>query len=161
MNETELVVKENMVVKLTYILTADGEHLGRCNPDPIEYIHGHDQVIPGFENKVAGMKVGGMSIFLVKPQDAYGYREEDATIVIPKTEYPADLPQVLGMELQMINEDGEELPAWLTDISDDEITIDFNHPLAGKILEFEVEILGLRPATQDEIENGAIQNSDL
>ena len=153
MSDSELLVSRDMVVKLVYQLTVDGETLGNCNPDPIVYIHGHEQIIPGFEKAVSGLKTGDVKTFVVSPEDGYGYREEDAVIVMPREEYPSDLPLELGMELQMVNDDGEELPAWLTDISQENITVDFNHPLANRTLNFEVQILAVRPATQEELIN--------
>lgn len=160
MSDTELKIQNDMVVKLVYQLTVDGETLGNCNPDPIVYLHGYEQIIPGFEKAVAGMKMGENKQFTVSPDDGYGYREEDAVIVMPKEEYPDDLPLELGMELEMINEDGEEIPAWLTDISQENITVDFNHPLADKTLHFDVQILDIRPATAEEIEHQTVQETD-
>lgn len=156
MSENKLTVQDNMVVKLQYVLSVDGNRIGNCEPDPIIYLHGHDQIIPGFEKGVAGLTIGDTSTFLVQPEAGYGFREEDAKIDMPKSEYPEGLPMVLGAELQMVNDEGEEIPGWLTEIQDEQITIDFNHPLADKTLQFEVEILSIRKATQNEIAEHAV-----
>ncbi len=156
MSESKLKIQDNMVVKLQYVLSVDGNRIGNCEPDPIIYLHGHDQIIPGFEKGVSGLSIGDTATFQVQPDEGYGFREEDAKIDMPKTEYPEGLPMVLGAELQMVNDEGEEIPGWLTEIQDDQITIDFNHPLADKTLQFEVEILSIRKATQNEIAEHAV-----
>jgi FKBP-type peptidyl-prolyl cis-trans isomerase SlyD len=151
--ENKLKIQDHMVVKLKYVLSADGNRLGNCEPDPVVYLHGHNQIIPGFEKRVSGLSVGESITFEVEPDEGYGYREEEAKIDMPKADYPQGLPMVLGAELQMVNDDGDEIPGWLTEISDNQLTIDFNHPLANKTLHFEVEILDIREGTPEEIQN--------
>ncbi|MBI9050501.1 MAG: peptidylprolyl isomerase [Anaerolineaceae bacterium] len=151
MNDTKISIGKNKIVKLQYALFVDNNRLGNCDPDPVTYLHGYNQIIPGFEKNVEGLLEGATKTFEVSPEEAYGFREEDATISMPLSEFPSEIPLEIGAELQMVNEDGDELPGWLTEISDDQITIDFNHPLADKSLRFDVEILSIREATQKEI----------
>jgi FKBP-type peptidyl-prolyl cis-trans isomerase SlyD len=153
MSENTPIIKKDMIVELQYVLYADGKRLGNCDPDPVIYLHGNHQIIPGFEKGTEGLKVGDTKTFEVSPADGYGYREEKATIVMPKSDFPKELPLKPGAELQMVNEDGEEMPGWLTQITDDTITVDFNHPLAEKTLRFDVEILSIRKATEEELNN--------
>ena len=156
MNKSEIKIGNNKVVNLQYILSVDGNQVGNCNPDPITYLHGHNQIIPGVEKNLNGLSVGDTKSFDVSPDEGYGYREEEAKISMPRSEFPTELPLELGAELQMINEDEEEIPGWITEITDETVTIDFNHPLAEKGLHFDVEILAIREATSEEIDSEEI-----
>ena len=156
---SELKIGKDKVVKLIYVLSVDGNKVGNCNPDPITYLHGHNQIIPGVEKNIAGLKIGDTKSFDVSPEDGYGFREEEAKISMPKSEFPEEIPLKLGAELQMVNEDEEELPGWITEITDDKITIDFNHPLAEKALHFDIEVIDVREATADELDSEEIQGN--
>lgn len=153
---SEIKIGKDKVVKLIYVLSVDGNNVGNCNPDPITYLHGHNQIIPGVEKNIAGLKIGDTKSFDVSPEDGYGFREEEAKISMPKSEFPEEIPLVLGAELQMVNEDEEELPGWITEITDEKITIDFNHPLAEKALHFDIEVIDIRDATAEELESEEI-----
>ena len=153
---SEMKIDNDKVVKLIYQLSVDGNKVGNCNPDPIIYLHGHNQIIPGVEKNIAGLSVGDTKSFDVGPDEGYGFREEEAKISMPKTEFPTEIPLHLGAELQMVNEDEEELPGWITEITEDKVTIDFNHPLAEKALHFDIEVINIRDATAEELDSEEI-----
>jgi FKBP-type peptidyl-prolyl cis-trans isomerase SlyD len=160
-------ITDNVVVSLTYRLTLDDGELVEENDssDPLVYLHGHDNIIPGLEQAVAGMAVGEKKQVVVEPADAYGeYDEEDYEEVMLE-ELPDDFKPEVGMLLAVSDsEEGEgededsEMMGIITEISEDSLVLDFNHPLAGKRLHFEVTIIDLREADPEELEHGHVHD---
>jgi peptidylprolyl isomerase len=109
--------------------------------EPIEFILGQDTVIPGFEQAVIGMEVGESKDVSIPPEDGFGDYSEDLIVNIEKTILPPDINPELGMQLEVSSE--EETPRVFTiaDIAEDLITLDGNHPLAGKEIAFKIELL--------------------
>lgn len=112
--------------------------------DPLEFTIGECQVIPGFESAVADLSVGDSTIITLDAEDAYGAYHEDAVEVVPVTAFTDD-PYV-GAVVQLLGPQGEHLSATITTIEGDDVTLDFNHPLAGKDLTFEIELVEVVPA---------------
>lgn len=108
---------------------------------PFEFKLGENQVIPGFENAVLGMKNGDKKIVIIPPQDAYGDHNENLVLVMPRDSFPEELSPEIGMCLQLVDENEHGLPVVVTEIAGDQITLDANHPLAGMPLTFEIELL--------------------
>ncbi|NIO11402.1 MAG: peptidylprolyl isomerase [Deltaproteobacteria bacterium] len=137
-------VKEGSVVKVHYMLTVEGEVVdSSAGGDPMEVKVGSGQVIPGFEKAIIGMKVGEKKTFKVPPEEAYGNPDPEVIQVVSKADLPPDLEPEVGMVLFAQSPDGERFPARIAEIREDEVVMDFNHPLAGKTLEFEVEIVSI------------------
>ena len=113
--------------------------------EPIEFILGQDTVIPGFEQAVIGMEVGESKDVSIPPEDGFGDYSEDLVVNIEKTILPPDINPELGMQLEVSSEEEEEeeTPRVFTiaDIAEDLITLDGNHPLAGKEIAFKIELL--------------------
>jgi len=109
--------------------------------EPIEFILGQDTVIPGFEQAVIGMEVGESKDVSIPPEEGFGEYSEDLVVNIEKTILPPDINPELGMQLEVSSE--EETPRVFTiaDIAEDSITLDGNHPLAGKEIAFKIELL--------------------
>ena len=109
--------------------------------EPIEFILGQDRVIPGFEQAVIGMEVGGSKDISIPPAEGFGEYSEDLLVNIEKTILPPDINPELGMQLEVSSE--EETPRVFTiaDIAKDSITLDGNHPLAGKEIAFKITLL--------------------
>ena len=148
-------VAKNVVVSLEYTLTVDGEVVDYSNKEePLEYIQGHDQIIPGLENALNGMAVGESKQVTVVASEAYGEVDQEAIIEVNRSDFPAEVPMEIGTEVQVRNMDGHVLDARIASIGGDKIKLDFNHPLAGKNLQFDVTVVGLRDATEEEIEHG-------
>lgn len=142
---------------MDYELKVDGEVIDYSEPDdPIEFLQGFGNIIPGLEKAINGMKIGDSKEVLVKAIDAYGEYDPEGFIDVPKSEFPEDVPMEVGIELCVNNDDGEELTAMIEEVSLDSVTLNFNHPLAGKDLEFKVKITGIREATAEELEHGHI-----
>ncbi len=111
--------------------------------DPLEFVIGSETVIVGFEEAVLGMAVGESKKVTLPPEKAYGERNEEMVIKAPKEQVPPDLEIELGSMLQMGAPSGETIQVTVVDISDKEITLDANPPLAGKQLNFEIELVSI------------------
>jgi peptidylprolyl isomerase len=109
--------------------------------DPLEFTVGSGQVIPGFENAVEGMAVGESKSVDISPEQGYGHRNEQMVQEVPKTALPDDLEPKEGMMLQAQGQDGKVVNLTVTSVAADSITVDGNHPLAGKTLNFAIELV--------------------
>lgn len=157
--DSPLEIKNNMVVRLNYALSlASGDEIDRSEPGaPLEYLHGHSNIIPGLESALTGHKAGDQKEVVVKPEDAYGGFDEDGFFAIDRNLFPDDFEVELGMLLHLKDdESNEETEAFVHEVNDDEIILDKNHPLAGETLYFKVEVVDIRPATAVEIERGHV-----
>ena len=113
--------------------------------EPIEFTLGQDTVIPGFEQAVIGMEAGESKDVSIPPEDGFGEYNEDLVVNIEKSILPPDINPQLGMQLEVSSEEEEETPRVFTiaDIAEDSITLDGNHPLAGKEIAFKITLLGI------------------
>lgn len=112
--------------------------------EPLEASLGENMLIPGFENAVLGMEIGEKKTVTVSPEDAYGERIEELVLVLPREDAPSHMAPEPGMMVQLAMEHGEEFEAVITEVSDTEITVDANHPLAGEALTFELELVAIK-----------------
>jgi peptidylprolyl isomerase len=108
---------------------------------PVEFTLGQNQVLPGLEEAVEGMATGESKTVKILSEQAYGQRREDLTQEIPKENLPADLAPEVGQRLRIDRPDGEPMIVSVAAVSDDAITIDGNHPLAGQDLTFDLEMI--------------------
>ena len=109
--------------------------------DPLEFSLGGGQVIPGFDSAVDGMAVGENKSVTVQPDQAYGERHEQLVQQVPKSALPEDMEPAIGMQLQSQSPDGQVMNLVITEVADETITVDANHPLAGQALTFAVELV--------------------
>jgi len=152
MSET---VQDNMVVKLDYILSVDEEILESTEDgEPIEFIQGIGQIIPGLESALYGMKVGEKKTVVIEPDNAYGDYDPESLEIAKKEEFSEEIPLDVGTFLDLSDDEGEVLSAQVIEEDEDTVTLDFNHPLAGKILSFEITLSALRPASEEELDHG-------
>ncbi|MEN6371385.1 MAG: peptidylprolyl isomerase [Armatimonadota bacterium] len=112
-----------------------------ANRDPIEFTIGEGRVIPGFENGIVGMNTGESKTISIPADQAYGPHREDMVVAVDKKHLPPDLEAEVGDQLQMRQSDGQPVVVTVADINDESITLDANHPLAGKDLTFDVELV--------------------
>lgn len=153
------VVKDDLVVSMSYELTVDGELIDsseNIEGEVIAFIQGSGNIIPGLEQALYGMKVGESKQVKVEPEAAYGAVDQDAFIWVPREEFPDSIPLEVGTVFEMREESGETHLARITELQEEQVHVDLNHPLAGKTLEFKIDIVDLRPATDEELEHGHV-----
>ncbi|MDR2342586.1 MAG: peptidylprolyl isomerase [Campylobacteraceae bacterium] len=155
-----MATAENQVVSMFYELKDANGNLLDSNMDstPLSFIMGKNQIITGLEREIANMNQGDTSHIAVKAADAYGEYNKNAIQIVPIEQF-AGLELTNGMTLYGQGEDGNTVQVIVKEFNDKEVTIDFNHPLAGKDLYFDVEIAEVRDATEDELLNGYIEGS--
>jgi peptidylprolyl isomerase len=111
--------------------------------EPLEFKVGEGRVIPGFEKGVIDMKVGDKKTINIPCLEAYGELNDEMKITLPRTEVPADMKPEIGMEMHLTDENGQVIPVLVIDLTEDTITLDANHPLAGEDLTFELELMNI------------------
>ncbi len=154
-------VADDIVVSLDYTLTVDGQVMDSTEGDePLQFLQGHQNIIPGLERELTGMKVGESKQVVVTPTEAYGEVDPENVIDVPRGEFPAEIPLETGTELEVKNADGEVLSATIAAVNNDTVKLDFNHPLAGKELTFDVTVTDLRAPTEEELAHGHVHYED-
>ena len=111
------------------------------NREPLEFTIGEEQVIPGFEQAVVGMETGENKTATVPAEKAYGPYRNEMLVEVAKNQFPEDLEPEVDQQLQMKRKDGHSIIVRVADVSDDTVTLDANHPLAGKELIFDIELV--------------------
>ncbi|TVQ13716.1 MAG: peptidylprolyl isomerase [Balneolaceae bacterium] len=111
------------------------------NREPLEFKLGSGQLIPGFEKAVTGMTVGDSTTVTIPAKEAYGEINEELILNVEKDRLPADIQPEVGMQLQVQQPNGEPVPVVISDVTDDLVILDANHPLAGKELIFDIEVV--------------------
>lgn len=148
-------IEDDVVVSLDYTLFIDGKEVDSSKETgPIHFIQGLGNVIPGLENELYDMAVGEEKRLDIKAEEAYGEVDEEAIIELPRSEFPADIALKPGAEIEIESQEGERYVAIILEVTDEKVILDFNHPLAGKDLVFEIKVIGLRNATEEELEHG-------
>jgi len=156
-------ITKNVVVSLNYKLWLDenDEMIEESDAgDPLMYLHGHDNIIPGLESALDGRAQGETLTVIVEPEEGYGEYEEDDVDEIPLADLPDELEPELGMLLEVVDDDDNVFVAEIVEITDEVAVLDFNHPLAGERLRFEVEVIDLRDPTPEELEHGHVHEGD-
>lgn len=151
------VVADDLVVSLEYTLTVKGKVLDSTEGDEsIQFLQGHGEIIPGLEQALDGMALGESRAIAILAADAYGLVDERQIIDVPRDEFPDDFPLRPDVELEVKDRDGQTRNAVIVEVKDDAVTLNFNHPLAGKDLNFEVKVVGLRQASPEELAHGHV-----
>ena len=111
--------------------------------DPLEFAVGSGMVIPGFDTAVEGMTVGESKSFTIEPEEAYGVKQDHLIQEVPKSALPEGMTPEVGMPFQSQTPDGQVMDLEVTAVTDTHITVDANHPLAGKALTFDIELVAI------------------
>ena len=155
------IVADDVVVILAYKLSVDGEIVDMADDqEAIQFLQGHRNLIPGLELQLNGMKVGETKHVVVSPDQGYGPIDKEAISEVPLTEFPEGVTPEVDMELEMKDQEGNEMYGRVLSIQDDGVTMDFNHPLAGKELHFEVKIVDLRAPSSEELAHGHVHSHE-
>jgi FKBP-type peptidyl-prolyl cis-trans isomerase SlyD len=156
-----MAIGANKVVTLNYKLTDDqGNVLQTTNEEPFIYLSGNNQILPKLEEQIDTMLIGGKKNIELSSSDAYGDYDEKAVQQVKKEEFPEGSNLQEGMQYMAHTPDGQPIPFVIKEVKDEDITIDFNHPLAGKNLKFDVELVDVRDATVEELEHGHAHGGD-
>ncbi len=155
----DLKVQDGQVVSMEYTLRVDGEVLdSSAGHGPLEFLQGAGNIIPGLEQELYGMGLGESKKVIVQPEDGYGEIDPQAFVDVPRDQFPSDIPMEEGVEIQVTDESGQPMSARIDFVSDDSVRLDFNHPLAGKELHFDMKIVSMRDATDEENEHGHVHD---
>jgi FKBP-type peptidyl-prolyl cis-trans isomerase SlyD len=150
------IIGPQTVVHIHYTLStdADGEIDTSRDGAPFAYLHGAENIVPGLERQLLGKRVGDTLLATVPPAEGYGERDDDGVEVFPLDAFPADAELEPGTQIMLEDEEGEATPFWVIEVDQDEVTVDRNHPLAGDTLTFDVEVIGIRAASAEELQHG-------
>lgn len=155
-------IEKNKVVSMHYTGTLeDGSVFDSSEGrEPLEFIFGIGMIIPGLEEGISGLAVGDKKkVENISPENAYGPIQEEARQEVPKDQMPQDMQLEVGMQLAAQGPQGP-IPVVIAEIKEESVVVDFNHPLAGKTLTFDVEITNIRDATETELQHGHIHGED-
>jgi FKBP-type peptidyl-prolyl cis-trans isomerase SlyD len=154
-------IGEDTVVTLEYTLKVNGEVVDTSEgAQPIQFIQGQQQIIKGLEDELYGMSVGESKEVIVEPESGYGEIDPENFAEIPRDQFPPEIPLEPGVELELKDEDGEIIDARIVTVMDDIVRLDFNHPLAGEQLHFQVKVVDLREATPEELDHGHVHDGE-
>ena len=149
-------IVKDAVVAIDYRLTvADGTEVDTtADRGPMEYLHGHQNIIPGLEKELEGHEEGDTLDVTITPEDGYGEHEPERVVQVNKEQlgFEPEIGAVVSARLP----DGREQHLLIAEIEGETVTLDGNHPLAGQTLRFEVSVASIREATEGEIANGQI-----
>lgn len=150
-----LRLQDNMVGVIAYKLTVDGQNIETIEADdPIEYLHGADNIVPGLETALTNKQAGDHFSITLQPADGYGDYDEELIEEMAASDFDDFDELEVGMEIEMLDEDGDIFDAVIVELKPDAVVVDFNPALAGKVLTYEVQVVDVRKATTDEIEMG-------
>ncbi|MCP4873453.1 MAG: peptidylprolyl isomerase [Proteobacteria bacterium] len=149
-------VEAGKVVSFHYTLTnPNGDVLDTSDGDePLVYLHGAKNIVVGLEAALDGKAVGDKVQTVVPPKEGYGEAEGPGPQGVPRSAFPEGVELSVGMNFEAEADDGSVMLLWIVAIGDDEVMVDGNHPLAGQTLHFDVEILEVRDATDEEKAHG-------
>lgn len=149
-------IDDNAVVSMSYLLeNGDGVLLDSSQGQlPLVYMHNTNAILIGLERELTGKRKGDAVDVVLYPEDAYGYAKEELLQTLPRERFK-DIALTVGMRVKALNrQNGDSELMTVTEINDDTVTVDLNHPLAGQILHFSVSIVDVREPTKAELEQG-------
>lgn len=153
-----IMIAQDLVAAIDYTLTNDaGKVLDSSDGgQPLYYLHGRGQIVPGLERALLGRKTGDSFQVRLTPDEGYGVRDPERVMKVPKSALPDDLEIEVGAVLSGETKNGEVIPLWIVQVDATEVTLDGNHPLAGEALNFAVTVREVRKATAEELAHGHV-----
>jgi len=150
-------IEARKVVILNYTLTdSNGNVIDQSNDSSFAYLHGANNIIPGLENALTGKSAGDALDVSVEPAEGYGERDPAKTQAVPRDMFPDDAEIEVGMQFHAQGPNNETLVVTVVEVEDGTVTVDGNHPLAGIQLNFTVEVMEVRDASQEELDHGHV-----
>ncbi|OJT24514.1 peptidylprolyl isomerase [Archangium sp. Cb G35] len=149
-------IAKDSVVSIDYRLhLGDGKIIDESEPgDPLVYLHGYEEIVPGLEKALEGKKAGESLKVVVEPKDGYGEYDPDGVEEVPREDFPPDMELEAGGIVSATDEDGDDVEFLVKEVRAKTVVIDFNDPMAGKTLHFDVTVREVRAATKEELEHG-------
>jgi FKBP-type peptidyl-prolyl cis-trans isomerase SlyD len=149
---------QNKVITLNYTLKDNEGNIIQTtsNGETFQFLSGNQQILPKLEFEIENMIIGSKKNVKIPTNEAYGEYSEKAVQQVNKNNFPKDIDLQVGMEFITNSPEGHQMPFVIANIQNEEVTIDFNHPLAGKDLEFDVELIDVREATVEEMQHGHV-----
>lgn len=153
-----MALASNKVVTIAYTVKDDeGKIVDQATTsNPYSFLSGQNHILPRLEEAIGEMLIGSKKSVTLSPEEGYGEIQEEGIQQVKRSDFPPDMELKVGSRYMADMGDGRHMPFFISTISGDDITIDFNHPLAGKTLNFEVELLNIREATEEEIRHGHV-----
>jgi FKBP-type peptidyl-prolyl cis-trans isomerase SlyD len=150
-----MTISKDSVVSIEYTLTDDGNEVldSSEGAGPLEYLHGHNNLIPGLEKELEGKKAGDSFKATIKPEEAYGVYHDELVVQVDRSQFPDDVEIEEGMQFEAGGPNGSQVVT-VTAISDTKVTVDANHALAGETLHFDVKVVSVRESTDEEKARG-------
>ena len=151
-----MVVADGRIGILVYTLKNDaGEVLDQNDAnDPLPYLHGAGNIVPGLEDALTGKAIGDTFEVSVPPEQGYGVKSGREPMGVPREHFPPNIPIQAGMHFMAQGEDGQHVVVWVDSVEGETVFITNNHPLAGVTLNFSIEVVGVRDATDEERQHG-------
>ena len=151
-----MTITKDTVVSFQYVLTNDqGQVIDQSKEQPLSYLHGHRNIVPGLEKALEGLAVGADAEVKVSPEEGYGEYNPSLKFGVPRAQFGEGVPPE-GSVVQLRGSQGQEMIARVVSHGDEHVTLDANHPLAGENLNFKVTITDIRGAQPEEIEHGHV-----
>lgn len=146
-----------MAASINYRLTNEnGQVIDQSENGEFIYLHGANNIIPGLENALAGKQAGEKLTVTIQPAEAYGEKDPEQIQQVPREMFPADTVIEVGMQFHAQSPSGDAIVVTVVEADEEQVLVDGNHPLAGVVLTFDVEIVDVREATPEEITHGHI-----
>ena len=161
-----MTIDNNHVVAVSYTLhtiEGDGEKVfveETNSENPLTFLYGVGMMIPKFESEIKGLTTGDKKSFTISPAEAYGERQDDAIAQLPVDMFQESGMPPVGAVLPLSDNQGNNFQAVVVEVTPEMVVADLNHPMAGKTLNFDVEILNTRPATEEELSHGHAHGVD-
>lgn len=151
-------IAKDSVVAIDYTLKDDdGEVVDTSvGQDPLHYLHGHGNIVTGLELALEGKEAGAHVDAKIAPKDGYGERDDKRVMKVERSALPPEMKPEIGMQVAAEGPQGQVVPLWITEVNDKGVTLDGNHPMAGKTLHFSVDIKSVRQATAEELQHGHV-----
>ena len=161
-----MTIEKHHVVAVHYTLNAleeNGEKsfIEKTDADnPFTFLYGVGMMLPKFEEELQGMSAGEQKSFTITAEEGYGEKQEDATVQLPVEMFEQSGMPPVGAILPLQDPEGNHLNAIVLEVSPEAVTVDLNHPMAGKTLHFDIEVVATRPATEEELAHGHAHGID-
>jgi FKBP-type peptidyl-prolyl cis-trans isomerase SlyD len=159
-NDADAVTQDSVVALDFTLRFEDGELAASSDEDGrLSFIQGRGHVFPVIERAVQGLRVGAEEELVLPPAETYGDYVEDAFEILPRDNFPPDMMLLEGMEIDLLDEEtGAELEAIVTEVRDDSVVVDLNHPLAGQTLTLWFRVADVRPASEEELDHDHVHD---